>query len=333
MDNVDRRTTLTAGQLVLAADGGNSKTDLVLAALDGTVLARVTGAGTRPYLDGLAATADALAALVHRALGQAGLAGEAVAVGSFYLANVDVPDEEAAMRDALAERGLAGQVEVANDTFAVLRAGSARGWGIAVVSGAGINAIGRRQDGRVERFLGIGPWSGDWGGGDGVVRSAVAAAVRAGDGRGPATALSARIEETFGTDVEAVAYAAHHGHLDQDRLLSLTPVVFDAAHAGDVVATEIVQRVGDEVVSFATALIRRMELADRDPDVVLGGRVLQAADSLVMARIESGLRAVAPAARIRVLDVPPVVGALAGAFELAGAAPDAIAAVRAYLLG
>ena len=322
-----------ARRLVVAADGGNSKTDLVLATTDGAVLCRVTGAGTRPQLTGLPATADALADLVRTALGEAGASGEPIEVGSFYLANVDVPAEEAAMQSALAERGVAQHLEISNDTFAVLRAGSTRGWGVAVVSGAGINAVGRYPDGRVERFLGIGPWSGDWGGGDGVVTSAVAAAVRAGDGRGPATVLAARIVETFGMDVESVAFDAHHGRIDQQRLLSLTPVVFAAAHEGDAVARQIVRRVGDEVVSFAAALIGRMALADTDVDVVLGGRVLQAEDDLVMERIRTGLAAVAPAARIQVLDVPPVAGALSSGLELAGSTADQVLAARGYLLG
>ena len=323
-----------AARLVVAADGGNSKTDLVLAATDGTVLSRVDGPGTRPYQNGLAATADALAALVDTARRQAGAdPGAAIAVGSFYLANVDVPDEEHAMHAALAERGVAAHLEVSNDTFAILRAGSVRGWGIAVVSGAGINAVGRYPDGRVERFLGIGPWSGDWGGSDGVVRSAVAAAVRAGDGRGPATVLAERIAAEFGADVEAVAYAAHHGQIELRRLLAFAPAVFAAAHAGDEVARQIVQRVGDEVVSFAGALVHRMGLAGADPDVVLGGRLLQAQDELVMERVRTGLAAIAPAARLSVLAVPPVVGALASALELAGAAAEDVARARGYLLG
>jgi N-acetylglucosamine kinase-like BadF-type ATPase len=325
---------LVARRLVVAADGGNSKTDLVLATTDGEVLSRVTGPGTQPHLNGLPATADELAALVVAARELAGAGrDEPVEVGSFYLANVDVPEEETAMHAALAARETAQQLDVGNDTLAALRAGAPRGWGIAVVSGAGINAMGRHQDGRVERFLGIGPWSGDWGGGRGIVQSAVAAAVRAGDGRGPATALAERLVHAFGMPVEEVAFAAHHDRLTQSELLSFAPVVFEAAHAGDDAARQIVERMGDEVVSFAAALLRRMQMTDGDPDVVLGGRVLQAADRLVMGRIRSGLAEVAPNAQIQVLDVAPVAGALAAALELAGSTRDQVATARGHFLG
>src|SRR5690242_20300473 len=151
---------------VIAADGGNSKTHLVVATTDGEVLSRVTGGGTCPYINGLPATAAALAELARTGLDAAQLPRTTpAAVASFYLANVDFADEEAAMRDALTAFDLTARLEIHNDTLAVLKAGSARGWGIAVVAGAGINAMGVNPDGREERFLGIGHMSGDWGGG------------------------------------------------------------------------------------------------------------------------------------------------------------------------
>jgi N-acetylglucosamine kinase-like BadF-type ATPase len=320
--------------LVIAADGGNSKTDLVLARADGEVLARVSGAGTCPYRDGLPATADGLAALVESALAKAGIDSRHRPVaGSFFLANVDVPQEEEQMQAALEERGVADDLEIRNDTFAVLRAGAPRGWGIAVVCGAGINAVGMHPDGRLERFLGIGEWSGDWGGGDGIAKEAIAAAVRAGDGRGPATALRERAFDVFGMSAEQVAMAAHTGQLDADRLRDFVPPFFGLAAAGDVVAGQIVQRLAEELVSFAGALVRRMGLVDKPVDVVLGGGILQAQQEILVPRIVAALERVTRNAQPYVLDVPPVAGALVSALERAGATPDQIRRSRRYLLG
>ena len=52
-----------------------------------------------------------------------------------------------------------------NDTFAVLRAGTDRHWGVGVVCGFGTNCSAVAPDGRVTRFPAVGPISGDWGGG------------------------------------------------------------------------------------------------------------------------------------------------------------------------
>ena len=69
--------------------------------------------------------------------------------------------------------------------------------GDAVVCGAGINATGLHWDGRIARFLVLGDMSGDWGGGEGVAMAAIGQAVRAGDGRGPATSLRERLATHF----------------------------------------------------------------------------------------------------------------------------------------
>lgn len=309
-----------AASLVVGADGGNSKTDLVLATTAGEVLAHVQGDGTRPQVDGMAATAHGLAELIRRAVTQAGLGPTApIAAGTFYLANVDLPDEEAAAVAELQLLAVADRIEVRNDTLAVLRAGSVRGWGVAVVSGAGINAVGVHPDGREERFLALGSVTGDWGGGYSVGMAGLGAAVRAGDGRGPATALRGLIAKHVGEpDPETLAVRLHREHAERE-VLALAPLVFGAASDGDRVAREIVEQLADEVVEMVAALLRRLDLLTSDADVVLGGGTLQSGNRVLLDRIRSQLAAAAPGAVPRVLDVPPVAGALAAALELAGA--------------
>lgn len=314
---------------VLGADGGNSKTDLVLATGAGEVLARVTGRGTRPSINGLPATVSGLAALARSAVEVAHLpANTRIDVGSFYLANVDFVDEETAMHAALTDLHIAELIEVRNDTLAVLKAGSERGWGIAVVGGAGINAIGVHPDGRQERFLGIGEMSGDWGGGRAVSVAALAAAVRAGDGRGEPTRLREVVAATFGAAVDDVAIAADRGEITDRQLFDFAPVVFQAATDGDHAAVSIVHRLADEVVSFVGALVRRMDLSTSDADIVLGGGTLQSGHQVLHRRITDRVHALAPNLQVIVLDLPPVAGALASALTLAGA--DATAIQRAH---
>src|SRR5262249_19527905 len=87
-------------------------------------------------------------------------------------------------------------------------AGTERGWGIAVVCGAGINGLGRAPDGREVRFLSLGEVSGDWGGGEDVGLAALAAAARSVDGRGPRTVLETAVPAHFGlSDTPAVSRA------------------------------------------------------------------------------------------------------------------------------
>ena len=74
-------------------------------------------------------------------------------------------------------------------------------------------------------------------------------------------------------------------------------------------AARIVERLGDEVVALARVALERLDLTGESVDVLLGGGVLQSADGALVAAIQSGLRHVGPAIRVRRTVSPPIVGA------------------------
>ena len=220
---------------------------------------------------------------------------------------------------------------VRNDTFAVLRAGTERGWGVAVTCGAGINCVGVAPDGRTARFPALGELTGDWGGGRDVGFAALAAAARSEDGRGPKTSLERLVPAHFGvgTPLE-LAESIHRRRISTGRVVELAPIVLAEADS-DPVAGEIVDRLGAEVVALARAAIERLEMTEQRVEVLLGGGVLQAGDGRLLVAIEDGLRAVGPAIAARRTSSPPIVGAALSAIEDLGAGPEAQARLRREL--
>jgi N-acetylglucosamine kinase-like BadF-type ATPase len=355
-----------AGELpaVLAIDGGNSKTDAVLVGTDGTLLASGRGPGV-PGVQHLERTLSVLAATADDAAAAAGLtvragAGQPVARHiSACVANADLPEEEVELAGALRERGWSDTVQVANDTFAVLRAGltgplagigqesdgagnqvppahpladgaspaRAAGpgqWGVAVTCGAGINCVGVSPAGRTTGYLALGWLTGDWGGGSSLAQEAIWWAARAEDGRGPQTRLREAVIAQFGvTTVRDVSAGIHLGTIPGDRVLDLAPVVFEAAGLGDRVATDLVHRLGDEICVMAVTVIGRLGLSGAPVPVILGGSVLTARDPLLIERIRAGLAAEVPGAEARIVDVPPVVGAALLGLDQVAAPPGA----------
>ncbi|MFD8072031.1 N-acetylglucosamine kinase [Streptomyces sp. NPDC059718] len=320
---------------VLAVDAGNSKTDVALVAADGTVLGTARGGGFQPQIVGTETAVEVIARIVERAVDAAGLAprsGEPlVRHVSACLANADLPVEEQQLELAVHARGWGGTTRVANDTFALLRAGVDGPRGVAVVCGAGINCAGMLPDGRTARFPAIGHLSGDWGGGAGLADEALWWAARAEDGRGGATALAAALPGHFGlTSMYALIEALHLGHLAISRKHELTPVLFATAQAGDPVARAIVERQAEEIVVMATVALRRLDLLDEEADVVLGGGVLAARHPLLMDSVTSLLAAAAPKAVPKVVTSPPVLGAALLGLDRTGATAEAHARLRAH---
>lgn len=145
---------------VLAVDGGNSKTELILVAADGAVLAHrrgptishqaignETGAGGPEAAD---AGMRWLAAAAREALGMPVAAGVAAKIGLLCLAGADFASDERLLAEALRRQGLVETEVILNDAFAPLRAGSDRPYGISVICGAGVNAAAERRS--VEEF-------------------------------------------------------------------------------------------------------------------------------------------------------------------------------------
>jgi N-acetylglucosamine kinase-like BadF-type ATPase len=321
---------------VLAVDGGNSKTSLVLVGADGTVLASVRGSTSSPHVLGVEGAIAMLGRLVRQAQAQAGLArAHPVAdVAVLYLAGADLPREVVELQRVADAQGWATRTVVDNDTFALLRAGTDARDAVAVVCGAGINCSGVRSDGVHVRFPALGRISGDWGGGRELGDEALWWGVREEDGRGPATALTRVVAEHFGLpSATAVTEAIHFGELDVDRLVELAPAVLAAASDGDSAALAVVERLAEEVVLLATTALRRLELTDRAATVVLGGGVLAGNHPVLLDRVRARLSGRAPRARVIVVQAAPVLGAALAGLDLAGAPRTAGARLRAQLEG
>jgi N-acetylglucosamine kinase-like BadF-type ATPase len=312
--------------VVLAVDGGNSKTHLALVRDDGAVLALVRGGMSSPHHIGLDGCVDLLQAL-YAQTGHRGTPDMA----QVLLAGVDFPSEERALHDALAARGFAREIVVGNDTFAVLRAGTERGWGVAVVCGAGINCVGVAPDGRHARFPSLGAISGDWGGGYDVGLAALGAAARSEDGRGPKTRLEQAVPAFFGKRAPSeVTEAIHLGEIADRRLVDLAPLVFAEA-ATDPVAAGFVDRLAAEVVALAEVALRRLDLIDQPVEVLLGGGLFQRADSALVDAIRIALGAVGAAITVRATAAPPIVGAALLGLDALGVDGEAQERVRREL--
>lgn len=340
---VDGALTLRDGDLLLGVDVGNSKTAVVVSDAAGRVLAQGRGPGASPHAVGVAACLD----VVQAALREAGAPERGYRAAALAVAGVDLPDEEEALHAAARERGLVpppGPLSVVNDVFAVLRSATHEPRGVAVVVGAGINAVGLDDVGgaagasRQARFLSLGRISGDWGGGQDLGELGLGAACRAADGRGPRTALTGAVLEHFGVRrVMDAVVAVHRDAVAPGAVVGFARRVLEAADAGDAVAGELVRRQAAEVAALVSAAAARVGVPLRELPVVLGGGVLHARTAALTGAVLADLAAAgADPALVRLTEVVPVVGSLLLAFDAvvaAGALPASARPAPAALAG
>lgn len=305
-----------ADGLIVAVDAGGSKTEAVALTREGEVHGFRRGPGASPDFEGLTRAVQIIDELVTGAAG-----GMPVAQANLYISGLDLPVEISAYVAAIDEFGWAGpSTVVANDLFALLRAGTDEPNAIAVICGTGINAVGVRADGADARFAALGEISGDWGGGGGLGAQALWHAARDVDRRGPHTALTPAILARLGaSSIEALIEDLHFGRRDSAELVELAPVVLETARAGDSIAAGLVDRQAEEIAAYVGACVVRLELEGIAVPVVLGGGVIRSGDELLLERVRAWIAEVAPAARPEIYDGPPVVGAALLALDRVGA--------------
>ena len=139
---------------LLAVDGGASKVDIAIVDTSGRLLAAARRPGS--YHFGL--DHDSPIETLAGALGSvprpwADGARQLADVGVYCLAGADIPIDDRRIAAQVVSRGWTSRTVIRNDTFAVLRAGTDRTWGVGVVCGTGLNCAAVSPEGRIVRCL------------------------------------------------------------------------------------------------------------------------------------------------------------------------------------
>ena len=246
--------------IVLAVDGGNSKTDLALVAADGALLAHARGPLSSPHHLGL----DGCVEVLQRLVDEAGLDGRRAEVAQVLLAGVDFPDEEERLHDG-ARRARLGRAHPRRQRH-VRRAARRHRERLGRrdhLRRRASTASASRPDGRHVRFPALGEITGDWGGGYDVGagrplgRGAQRGRPRAEDRARAARAGALRLRRPL-----ELARAMHVGEMPRRRSLELAPARARVGRSGR--RSQIGDRLADEIVALARAAFTRLGLVD-DP--------------------------------------------------------------------
>lgn len=301
-------------RLLIGVDCGGTKTQAVLGDADGRVLGKGAAGPANFQVMGVQAAVGAIRTAIEAAFRQASLPAGPVHVLCVGMAGADRPQERELLMGRLQE--LAVRVELFNDVRLLLAAGTPLGWGLAVISGTGSIVYGLDAGGRTARAGGWGYLFGDEGSGYDLGRSALQAAARQADGRGPETLLTRKILDYWGLqDVSSLIPHVYRQPAAPAEIARLAPLVGEACEQGDPVAAGLVQRAAEELSLGVRAVAAKLGF-EGQVACAMGGGVLAhlpgLRDKLVALTREAGLQ-LDPA----VLVTEPVEGALRLARSLA----------------
>jgi N-acetylglucosamine kinase-like BadF-type ATPase len=288
--------------LLLAVDGGGTKTQALVTDLQGKVLARGLGPSSNAHNVGFEQSCQAMTTAIDGALLQVvGLRsarqgqswrGAPIAAACFGLAGVDAPEDEAEIARWVRQQTIAERFLVVNDAELVLAGGTPEGWGVALISGTGSVCLGRAANGRTVRVGGWGPLLSDEGSGYEIASHALRAVARSVDGREQAPALvNAVLRHWSLRDPSSLIRFVHAPTTTAAEIAGLAPVVVEQAQRGDTVARDILERAGRELAGQVSAVIERLKLS-RPPLALAGGMLRGALREAVVKQIGAAISSV-----------------------------------------
>lgn len=292
----------------LGADVGSTKTHVAIADETGRVLSLIEGGAGNPDNVGYAGLQRTLELATQSALQQAGIMIDQIAGAGYGVSGLDYPRQKAPTVAAIRSIGLIAPLEAVNDALIGVVAGACDGWGIAVVSGTGCNCWGWDRKRRQGQVTGGGWQLGEYAGSIELATRAVQLVAYEWTRRGPATQLTPLLLKYLGeTDVVEML----HG-LTSDRLhidAKVAPLIFEVAAQGDAVASDLIQWAGRELGELAKAVIRQLDFAALEFDVVLLGSMFNGGP-LLIEPLRDSIAELAPRAKLVRLQTLPVVGAV-----------------------
>jgi len=243
-------------------DGGGTKTVLEARAPDGRVLLRerfgslnLNSAAVQAVRETMQGCTDALARL------PGGLeACAALCVGS---AGVSNPQARALLEQMLRRCGYRGALLLTGDQETALAGALGAPCGMVLIAGTGSICFGRDAAGKTARSGGYGHKIDDEGSGYALGRDALAAVVRAQDGRGPRTLLTDLVfAQLKVVDVGGLVQFTYDPQTDKKQIAALAPLVARAYEAGDEAAKAVVEKACRELALLVEPVARALHMED-----------------------------------------------------------------------
>ena len=251
--------------LIVGVDGGGSRTRVILADANGTVLARTEGAATALMPGYESAAADVIKALIGEVLATAERTETRPSVCVVGVAGAGQERAAQALWSALASRRVADDVSVLPDASIALEDAFGDNAGVLLISGTGSVAFARAPDGRMERCGGWGPYIGDEGSAAWMGRRALSVVTAAQDGREPETALTGAILTALELETleGLIPWAAE---ATPSQFAAIAPVIAQVASTGDLRANALISLCVERIVSGAQIpfLGRRMLIQNKN---------------------------------------------------------------------
>lgn len=280
-------------KIMIAIDGGGSKTEFVMFTEDGAILERLVLGACNPNIIGVEASAALFKKGIDELLAvNASVSGIYIGSSGFMLGG-NADKIRAILRKAYPHARLKCDTDILN----VIAASTESTHCIAAICGTGAVVFAKEGD-TLHRLSGWGYLLSKSGSGYDIGRDALHAVLADIDGIGEKTLLTSLVEARLGKSVSELIGEVYRR--DLDFIASFAPLVFDAYEKGDAVASTIVKENAEALCAFIRHAAKSYQCGS---EVILSGGVVK------NAAFADAVKAALPTLNVVVSHYPQVLGA------------------------
>ncbi len=262
--------------LILAVDGGGTKTVASLARVDPdgsfSILGRGHSGSSNLKAVGTDKALENLASALEQAWSKAQLPKESAAIAVLGLSGAGRPEAQSLLHDWNNENHIAQKLHIVHDALPVLSAGTSDGWGVALIAGTGSVAFAADASRNLAVVGGWGYWIGDEGSAFWLGQAALRAVSQASDGRSPPTRLTEAILERLAIkDPREIVTSLERNGDVRSAIAGLADLVGAVADMQDSVALEIVSQAAGHLAALVATAADKLKLGKDFPLALAGG--------------------------------------------------------------
>ncbi|MFZ5376631.1 MAG: BadF/BadG/BcrA/BcrD ATPase family protein [Patescibacteria group bacterium] len=272
----------------IGIDGGASKTELLV--LDENrqpVLQRVFGSSNMLLAEAVQTRQELYQAIDTLQ----GLYPDGEFMSCFGLSGLDTEADAIRAREFY-QAGLTkvcgNHCQIVNDGWIAMRAGTKSANALVLISGTGSNCLGKNDRGQTAKAGGMDYLLSDEGSGYEIGLMTLRAALRSYDGRDEKSKLEEKVRVAFKVNsIGNLKNLIYEPLISKKDIAGLAKICFEAESEGDVKARQIINQAVEELFLMVKAVADRLELQQRQADLVMVGGVLDqmSARALLMSRV------------------------------------------------
>ena len=252
-------------QYIIGIDGGGTKTNCVIANLEGEALYECSGGAANFLLLGTEKVSETIFNLIENCRRELNISYRdiiAIILGTAGAGRLEDAErmEKAFIGFAAVKNVSFNLFQVESDARIALEGAFSGKPGSILIAGTGSIVFGKDEDGNVHRAGGFGKLIGDEGSGYSIGKKGLAAISKQFDGRGGHTLISDFIKEKLYIDSqEKLITEVYKNNFD---IASFAQVVLEAAEKGDAAALRIIDEESDQLMLHISAIKKKMRLPE-----------------------------------------------------------------------